>query len=165
MRFNVQNGTPFDIFISVNFLPIINFGFTGKAYFFDNKLALGLSLGGRMIADMSPEFLCYSTDPEIIPTEIGTIIVTEDMMKKMNPFMFSVKFNLEYNIEILPTTELVLGAYTRYNFYRPKFITVPPSLLTMALEDNPQFDVNKEHPDYWINSLDIGITLGMAFKL
>lgn len=160
-----ENGEAFDIFISVDFLPVVNFGFTGKAYFFDNRMAVGTSLGARMIADTNPEYLCYSTDPETIPTEVGTIIVTEDMMKKMNPFMFSAKLFTEYNIEILPTTELVLGLFARYNVYRPKYLTVPPSLLKMAEGDNPDFDINKAHPDYWINSLDFGVTMGLAFKL
>ncbi len=160
-----ENGEEFDIFISVDFLPVVNFGITGKAYFFNNRLAVGLSAGGRMIADMSPEYLCYSTDPDIIATEIGQIIVTEDMMDKMNPFMFSSKFLIEYNIHVLPSAELVLGAFARYNIYRPKYLTVPPTLLDMAVADNPDFDINKKHPDYWINSLDFGVTMGLAFKL
>jgi len=161
----VEANEPFDIFISVNFLPVVEFGLTGKAYFLDNKLAVGLSAGGKMIADMTPEYLCYSTVPDIIPTEIGRVIVTEDMMSKMNPFMFSARFSLEYNIHILPTTELVLGLGGGYNIYRPLYLTVPPSLLNMAIADNPDFDINRKHPDYWLNSFDIGVSIGLSFKL
>ncbi len=161
----VENGESFDIFISVDFLPVINFGLIGKSYFFDNKLALGLGLGGRAITDMSPEYLCYSTDPDVIETEIGTVIVTDEMMKKMNPLMFSTKFIIEYNVDVLPTTGLVLGAFLRYNIYRPKYLTVPPTLVDMATQDNPDFDVNRKFPDYWINSFDFGVRLGFVFKL
>ena len=161
----VEGGEEFDIFVSVDFLPVINFGVTGKAYFFDSKLALGLSMGGRMIADMTPEYLCYSTEPDIIDTEVGTVIISEEIRKKANPFMFAAKLNFEYNIFVLPTTELVLGGFVQYSFFKPKYLTIPPSLLEMALADNPDFDPNKEYPDYRLDSLEFGITLGLSFKL
>ncbi len=160
-----QNGESFDIFTSVDFLPVIDFGIVEKNYFFNNKMAIGIGIGGRAITDMSPEYMSYSTDPTIIPTEVGTIIVTEDMMKKMNPLMFSSKMIIEYNIPVLPATELVLGGYFRYNVYRPKYLTVPPKLADMAKKDNSNFDVNREFPDYWINSFDFGIKMGLLFKL
>jgi hypothetical protein len=118
-----------------------------------------------MITDMSPEYLSCSTMPDLISTEIGRLIITEEMKEQMNPFMISAKFLMEYNIHILPTTEFVLGAYIRYSFYKPGYLTIPPSLLEMALDDNPAFDINREHPDYWINSLDFGVSIGLAFKL
>lgn len=155
----------FDMFINVDFLPVINFGARGKAYFFNNRLALGLSTGARMIADMNPQYLQYSTDPETIGTEIGKIIVTEEMMKKMNPFMFSMGFSVEYSIEVLPTTELNLGLYTRYNLYKPKYLTVPPKLAEMAEADNPDFDIMREFPDYRIDSFDVGVHIGLSFRL
>ncbi len=160
-----ESGEEFDIFVSVDYLPVINFGVTGKAYFFDNKLSVGLSIGGRMIADMTPEYLCYSTEPDIIDTEVGTVIVSEEIREKANPFMLSARLNFEYNIFILPTTELVLGAFVDYSFFKPKFLTIPPSLLDMALADNPDFDPNREFPDYRLDSLEFGVTLGLAFKL
>lgn len=159
------DGASMDIFINVFFVPIINFGATLKSYFFDNHFALALSLGGRVIADLTPEYLCWSTEPAAVPTEIGTIIVSEDMMKSMNPLMFCVKFGLEYNVIILPSTELVLGAFARFNAYVPKYLTVPPKLQEMALAANPDFDINKPFPNYRLDSLDFGVSLGLAFKL
>ena len=65
------SGTALDTFMVVDFTPVIDFGLSAKAYFFKNRLALGAGLGGRMIADMSPDYLVYSTDPSIIETEVG----------------------------------------------------------------------------------------------
>ena len=155
----------FDIYMSVDFLPIVNLGVTGKIYLFNTRLALGLSVGARIIADMTPEYLCYSSDPDIIPTEVGTVIINEDTISNANPVMFSSRFNIEYNIPILPTVELVLGAYVQFNLFRPNKLTIPPSLLSMAVADNPDFDINRAYPDYWLNSFDFGVNISLAFKL
>ena len=146
-----------DTFISINFMPVVNFGVTGKAYFFSNRLALGLGIGGRMIADTRPSYLYYFSDPSL-DTKVGEIIITEEMMKKMNPLMASVKGLIEYNIPIVNTTDIILGWYTRYNIYRPKYLTAPGDLAKQA-------NLNDPVPDYWLNSLDFGVTVGFAFKL
>ncbi|MGI5172021.1 hypothetical protein H0R92_00245 [Treponema sp. OMZ 840] len=159
----VTSAGPFDTFMIVDFTPVVNFGLSAKAYFFNNRLTVGAAVGGRMIADMSPNYLVYSTDPGVIQTEVGQIIVTQEMMKKMNPLMFSVKGTLEYNIPVLDTTDIVLGWYTRYNIYRPKYLTAPKKLADLAATNGG--DITKPFPDYWLNSLDFGINLGFAFKL
>ena len=149
--------TTLDTFVIVDFMPVVNFGASTKAYFFNNRLGIGAGFGGRMIADMSPAYLYYFSDPNM-KSGVGEIIVTEDMMKKMNPLMFSVKGTLEYNIPVLDTTDVVLGWYTRYNIYRPKYLTAPAKLAQSA-------DLSKPVLDYWLNSLDFGINFGFAFKL
>ena len=152
-----------DTFVFINFMPVVNFGVSAKAYFFHNKLALGASLGGRIITDFSPDYLVYSTDPNIIKTEVGQIIVTEDMMKKMNPFMFSAATVIEYGISLMETTDIVFGWYTKFNLYQPKYLTAPPSLAKLARDNGG--DISQPFPDYWLNSLDFGVKLGFAFKL
>jgi len=159
----IVSGKSFDTFMVVDFMPVVDFGISAKAYFFHNRLALGAGIGGRLIADMSPDYLVYSTDTNIIPTQVGQIIVTEDMMKKMNPLMFSTKVIIEYNIPVLETTDIVMGWYTRYNIYRPKYLTAPPKLVQIA-ESNGG-NLTKPFPDYWLNSLDFGVNIGFAFKL
>ena len=159
----VVSGKDFDTFMVVDFTPVIDFGLSAKAYLFKNRLALGAGLGGRMIADMSPDYLVYSTDPSIIETEVGQIIVTEEMMKKMNPFMFSMKGTVEYNISLIKTTDIILGWYTRFNIYQPRYLTAPKKLADMAAANGG--DITQPFPDYWLNSLDFGVNLGFAFKL
>ncbi len=174
-KISAKNGDyPLDIFVNVDYLPVINFGTSGKAYFFNNRLALGLSMGGKMIADMSPQYFAYSTDPifndGLSTSEIGTIIVTEKMAKSMNPFMFSIGGSIEYSIEVLPTTELILGFFTQYNSFKPKYLTVPPSLAKMAEEATPEgqepVDLeNTPFPDYKLDSVEFGIRIGLSFRL
>ena len=117
-----------------------------------------------MIADTSPEYLAYSDQNDILPPEIGEIIVTDFMIKNMNPVMFSIKFMIEYNQPINDRVEVILGAYTRFNVYSPKYITMPDSLLTLMNGVRPDFTLETPLKSYYINSLDFGITLGLAFK-
>ncbi len=156
----------FDIFMIVNFLPTLNFGAEFEVLMFENRFSVGLGLGTKAILDMSPAYLVYSTAPDVVGTEVGEIIVPPDMMMKMNAFAFSTKLDLGYNVPILPTTELTLGAYTQFNVYKPKYLTVPPSLLKMATDNgaNPD-ELNAPFPNYWLNSLDFGVSLGLMFRL
>ena len=146
-----------DTFVFIDFMPVVDFGVSAKAYFFHNKLALGAGIGGRLIADTRPDYMFYTSDSTEYP-QVGEIIVTDDMMKKMNPLMFSTKVTIEYNISLMKTTDIVMGWYTRYNIYRPKYLTAPAKLAGAA-------DLSKPILDFWLNSLDFGVNLGFAFKL
>jgi len=146
-----------DTFVFIDFMPVVDFGISAKVYFFRNRLALGAGIGGRLIADTRPDYMFYTSDPASKP-KVGEIIVTEDMIKKMNPLMFSTKVTIEYNISVLNTTDIVMGWYTRYNIYRPKYLTAPAELAGAA-------DLSKPVLDFWLNSLDFGVNIGFAFKL
>lgn len=165
-------GDSFDIFMIVNFLPTINFGAEFEVLMFENRFSVGLGLGSRAIVDMSPSYLVYSTKPDVVGTEVGEIIINPDMMLKMNAFALTAKLDLAYHVPILPTTELVLGVFGQFNAYKPKYLTVPPSLLEMATTgmtdaEKEQFnkDINSPFPNYWLNSLDFGLTVGLMFAL
>lgn len=162
-----EEGGAFDMFMIIDFLPVVNFGIKGKALFFDNRFSVGLGVGGKAILDMSPQYLAYASDSTIDKDigGIGEIIVTEEMMKKMNPLALSLKLELAYAIPVLPTTELVVGGFMGYNFYRPKYLTVPPKILDMAMKANPEFDINRPFPNYWLNSVEFGVNIGFVFKL
>ncbi len=169
-----SGGEPLDIFIIVDYTPVVNFGIKGHALFFDNRMSVGLGIGGKAILDYTPQYLVYSTEPGLIPTEIGTVIVPDDLLTKMNPLSFSGRFELGYAIPILPTTEFLLGFYTQFNLFRPGYLTVPPSLEEIAQTNRPGatdtpaselLDFKQPFDDYWINSLDFGINIGIALKL
>ena len=166
---NTIDGNTATMFINVSYAPVISFGVGTKAYFLNSRLALGLHIGGKLIADTSPEYLAYSDQKDVLSPEIGEIIVTDFMMKNMNPVMFSIKFMIEYNQPVNDRVEVILGAYTRFNVYSPKYITMPDSLLTLmnaglSKLGRPAFDPTTRLKSYYINSLDFGITLGLAFK-
>ncbi len=169
-----SGGEPLDIFIVVDYTPTVNFGIKGHALFFDNRMSVGLGLGGKAILDYTPQYLVYSTVPGLIPTEIGTVIVPDDLLTKMNPLSFSGRFELNYAIPILPTTEFMIGFYSQFNLFRPGYLTVPPSLEEIAQTNRPGandvpasdlLDFKQPFDDYWINSLDFGVNIGIALKL
>lgn len=161
-----------NVFMNVNYKPVISFGIGSKLYLLESRMAIGLQLGGKVIADTSPEYLAYSdsdstfaslTLPVKLP-EMGELIVTDFMKKNMNPVMFSIKLMLEYNQPINDRVEVVLGIYTRFNIYKPKYITMPTSLLGVIQGIRPSFTAETPMPTYYINSLDFGLTLGLQFR-
>ena len=167
---NTIGGATVNVFMNVNYKPVISFGIGSKLYLLESRMAIGLQLGGKVIADTSPEYLAYSdTDLSAVFTnttlpEMGEIIVTDFMKKNMNPVMFSLKLMLEYNQPINDRVEVVLGIYTRFNIYKPKYITMPTSLLGVIQGIRPSFTAETPMPTYYINSLDFGLTLGLQFR-
>ena len=161
---NEIEGVKAAAYINVSYAPVISFGVGTKAYFLNSRLALGLHIGGKLIADLSPEYLAYFDQEMPGFPEIGEIIVTDFMIKNMNPVMFSMKFMIEYNQPINDRVEVILGAYTRFNVYSPKYITMPDSLFKLMQVAAPDFTMETPLPSYFINSLDFGLTLGLAFK-
>ena len=167
-------GEQVNVFMNIYYTPVISLGATGKAYFFKNRLAVGLSGGMKMIADTTPSYEQYD-DKDALGAEVGTIIVDAWMMKNMNPFAGSIELLVEYNVPILPTTELVLGGYTQFNIFKPKYITMPPKLQASALQDaekqykegnrSEPLDLRKPIKSYFINSFDFGLTIALGFKL
>ncbi|TXJ57567.1 hypothetical protein [Brachyspira aalborgi] len=169
---NTIGGATVNVFMNVNYKPVISFGIGSKLYLLESRMAIGLQLGGKLIADTSPEYLAYSdsdstfaslTPPVKLP-EMGELIVTDFMKKNMNPVMFSIKLMLEYNQPINDRVEVVLGIYTRFNIYKPKYITMPTSLLGVIQGIRPNFTAETPMPTYYINSLDFGLTLGLQFR-
>lgn len=169
---NTIGGATVNVFMNVNYKPVISFGIGSKLYLLESRMAIGLQLGGKLIADTSPEYLAYSdsdstfaslTPPVKLP-EMGELIVTDFMKKNMNPVMFSIKLMLEYNQPINDRVEVVLGIYTRFNIYKPKHITMPTSLLGVIQGIRPSFTAETPMPTYYINSLDFGLTLGLQFR-
>lgn len=158
------------IFININYAPVISFGIGSKLYLLESRMAIGIQLGGKLIADTSPEYLAYSDQAinlgDIKFPEMGEIVVTDFMKKNMNPVMFSLKLMLEYNQPINDRVEVVLGIYTRFNIYKPKYITMPDSLLKLIKEgaSKPNFSAETPMPSFYLNSFDFGVTLGLQFR-
>lgn len=169
---NTIGGATVNVFMNVNYKPVISFGIGSKLYLLESRMAIGLQLGGKLIADTSPEYLAYSDsdstfaslNPPVTLPEMGELIVTDFMKKNMNPVMFSLKLMLEYNQPINDRVEVVLGIYTRFNIYKPKYITMPTSLLGVIQGIRPSFTAETPMPTYYINSLDFGLTLGLQFR-
>ena len=157
------------MFININYAPVVSFGIGSKLYLLESRLALGLQIGGKLIADTSPEYLAYSDidlSNIIKLPEMGEIVVTDFMMKNMNPVMFSIKLMLEYNQPINDRVEVILGVYSRFNIYKPKYITMPDSLLQLIKgpAERPNFSTETPMSSLYLNSIDFGLSLGLQFK-
>ena len=167
---NTIGGATVNVFMNVNYKPVISFGIGSKLYLLESRMAIGLQLGIKTIVDTSPEYLAYSdmdktfSDLGVTLPEMSEIVVTDFMKKNMNPVMFSMKLMLEYNQPINDRVEVVLGIYTRFNIYKPKYITMPTSLLGVIQGIRPSFTAETPMPTYYINSLDFGLTLGLQFR-
>ncbi len=151
-----------DVYFSAFYTPVADFGITLKSFFFNNRFAVSLGIGAKMIADTTPTYEFYSSHPEVFPQEVGTIIVTEEMIKQMNPLMLSIRGGLEYYQPIVDNFALILGGYLSYNIYDPKFITMPPTLLESAIAQG--FDPSVPLKSFRLNSLDFGISIGLSFR-
>lgn len=157
---------PISVFVNVYYTPVVTCGFGLKGYFLSNRMVVSLGLGTRIIADPTPNYDMYNSDPATLKgvDGVGTMIVTKDMMKKMNAFGFLTKFNIEYVQPILNTTEMVLGAFCSYCVYKPKYVAMPPALEDAAKATN--FDAkNTPLKSFYLNSLDFGVSLGFNFKV
>lgn len=155
------------VFVNVYYTPVVTAGVGLKSYLLSNRLILDVALGTRVIADPTPSYDMYNDDPQTLPTidGVGTMIVTDEMIKKMNAFGFLSRFSMEYVQPIINTTELVLGAYFSYCIYKPKYITMPNVLADLA-KKTTNFDAMKTPlPSFYLNSLDFGLSLGINFKV
>ena len=79
---NEIEGVKAAAYINVSYAPVISFGVGTKAYFLNSRLALGLHIGGKLIADLSPEYLAYFDQEMPGFPEIGEIIVTDEPLVK-----------------------------------------------------------------------------------
>lgn len=161
---NTVGGNTVDVYVNINFAPVVSFGVGSKAYFLNNKLSLGLWLGSKLIADLSPSYLAYASDKGVLDSVVGEIIVDDFMIKNMNPFSFSTKLFFEYHQPINSNVEMTLSPYMRFNVYSPKYITMPQELMKLLQGAKPDFDPRTPLNSYFLNSLDFGISMGLSFK-
>ncbi len=161
---NTVGGDTVDVYVNINFAPVVSFGVGSKAYFLNSKLSLGLWLGSKLIADLSPSYLAYASDKGVLDSVVGEIIVDDFMIKNMNPFSFSTKLFLEYHQPVNDNVEMTLSPYMRFNVYSPKYITMPQELMKLLQGAKPDFDPRTPLNSYFLNSLDFGISMGLSFK-
>ncbi len=160
-----------DVYMNIYYAPVVSFAVAGRTYFFDNRFMAGLSVGMKMIADPTPQYEMYSTDANAVPSEVGTILVDNDMMRSMNPFMATIKLELEYNVPIISNVGLILGGYGAFNIYSPGYITMPQTMINMMQGYQESQGMTVFNPkttklsSYFINSFDFGVTLGIAVGL
>lgn len=168
-----------NIFVNLNYTPILDFGIGTKVHLLEDKLLLGLSIGGKFIIDSSPESYIYSDNPSIVETATGDhpngavnlpilskLIMSKNLSQSLNRFMLSLKFTVEYNQAINEKVSLLLGLYTRFNMYNPKYLVMTDDIekIIQSYTGGENFTLETKLPSYFINSLDFGASIGFAFN-
>jgi len=172
-----------DVFCRVHMTPVLTLTSGVRSYFLRNRLALGFNTGIRMPLDPQPIYELYTNlTPEQVEklkkegldfsSETGTLLITQEQMKKINPVGFTFKGFIEYNQPFLSNMEIVLGGFLAYTIYKPKYVTMPQKLIDAAKAGgklkNPPVEVDVvNHPinSFYMNSLDFGVTVGLTFKV
>ena len=168
-----------DVFVRIHMTPVMTFTTGLRSYFLRNRLALGVNTGIRMPLDPQPIYELYTNlSPEEVKqlknatqgkldfsNETGTLLITQEQMKKINPVGFTFKGYIEYNQPFITQMELVLGAFLSYTVYKPKYITMPQKLVNAAKLNNPAVDINRPLNSFYMNSFDFGMNIGLAFKV
>jgi len=147
-----------------------------RSYFLRNRLSLGFNTGIKMPLDPQPIYELYTnlTPDEVealktegfdFSSETGTLLITQEQMKKINPVGFTFKGFIEYNQPFLSNMEIVFGGFLSYTIYKPKYITMPQKLVNAAKYNNPSVDFDKPINSFYMNSFDFGVHVGLAFKV
>ncbi|WP_295156370.1 hypothetical protein [uncultured Brachyspira sp.] len=168
-----------NIFVNINYAPVLDFGIGTKVHLLEDKLVLGLSIGGKFIIDSSPESYIYSDNPGAVETgtanhpngKVTLPILSEVIMSKyinqsFNRLMLSVKFTIEYNQILSEKVSLLLGLYTRFNVYNPKYLVMTKDIekIIQSYTGGKDFTLETKLPSYFVNSLDFGVSIGFAFN-
>ncbi|MGF7110134.1 hypothetical protein [Treponema pedis] len=173
-----------DVYCRVFMTPVLHFGAGVKTYFFKNRFALGFTLGGKMPMDPDPTYEMYSNLNEEklkelkkaadidFSAETGTLVVPQEVIKKINPLGFLTKLSLEYYQPVIPTMQITVGGFLQYYVFRPNYVTMPKKIEDAAIKNGkiqePKVDVNfKRDPikSFYMNSVDFGISLGLLFSV
>lgn len=175
-----------DIYCRIHMTPVLTFTTGLRSYFLRNRLSLVGNIGIKMPLDPQPVYELYTNlTPEEVnilkkatkgaidfSNETGTLLITNDQIKKINPVGFIMKGTIEYNQPFLTNMEIVLGAFLSYAVYRPKYVTMPQKLITAAHENAKRKDqhsklnlLNTPINSLYLNSLDFGVTVGLTFKV
>jgi len=182
-QYNEKLDKRIDVFCRVHMTPVMAFTTGVRSYFLRNRLSLGFNTGIKMPLDPQPTYELYTNlTPEEVKelkkegmdfsSETGTLLITQEQMKKINPIGFTFKGSIEYNQPFLSNMEIVLGGFLAYTVYKPKYVTMPQKLIDVAKVGgrlkNPPVDVDiVNHPinSFYMNSFDFGVTVGLTFKV
>lgn len=172
-----------NVFCRVHMTPVMTFTTGLRSYFLRNRLALGFNTGIRMPLDPQPIYEMYTnltpkeveaiktetgkdgTEPIDFSNETGTLQITEEQMKKINPVGYTFKGFIEYNQPFITNMEIVLGIFLSYTIYKPKYAPMPPKLIHAAEKQGAKNVAGTPIKSFYMNSLDFGVTVGLNFKV
>ena len=172
-----------EVYCRVYMTPVVTFGTAVKTLFLQKRLAFGLGVGGKMLADPQPTYELYTnlTDeeakllynngkgPDFYP-ETGTLLIPSNMMKKMNPLGVILKTSLEYYQPVIPGMNITIGTYMSYTIYKPGYVALPKKIAKAAVENGKLKKINVDFENhklksFYMNNFDFGVSLGLSFTV
>ncbi len=169
------------VYCRVYMTPVLKTGVLLKAFLLNNRMSINGGLGLSVPMDPHPTYEMYSNlTPEklkIMKTtgvdfsgETGTLVVSQEQMKKINPVGYTLKLGLDYYQPVTGSMEIVLGSFLSYLIYKPGYVTMPKKIEEAAKAGGEVkgIDVNFARDpikSFYMNSLDFGLNIGLIFKV
>ena len=173
-----------NVYCRVYMKATLNMGTTLKTFLFNNRMSINFGLGLNMLIDPHPTYeLTTNLSTEDVDkllkspahldfsNETGTLLITDEMMKKMNPVGYVFNFGLEYYQPVTSHMKLTLGGFLSYTIYKPGYVSLPQKLAEAAkkgaLAETPSrtLDLSKPIKSFYMNALNFGLSVGLVFDV
>ena len=170
-----------NLYVRVYMKATLHMGTTLKTFLFNNRLSFNFGLGLNMLLDPHPTYeLTSNLSTEQVEelkkaggidfgNEVGTLLITDDMMKKMNPVGFVFNFGVEYYQPVSSHMQLTLGSFLAYTIYKPKYVVLPQKIMEAAKKgaeaQGRELDLTKPIKSFYMNSLNFGLSVGLLFEV
>lgn len=172
-----------NVYCRVYMKVTMNMGAKLKTFLFNNRMSVNFGLGLNMLLDPHPTYeLTTNLSNEDVDklkreagldfsNEVGTLLITDEMMRKMNPVGYVFDFGLEYYQPVTSHMKLTLGSFVSYTIYKPKYVSLPQKLVEAAkkgaLAETPprELDLSKPIKSFYMNALNFGLSVGLVFDV
>lgn len=170
-----------NVYCRVYMKVTMNMGAKLKTFLFNNRMSVNFGLGLNMLLDPHPTYeLTTNLSNEDVDklkreagldfsNEVGTLLITDEMMRKMNPVGYVFAFGLEYYQPITSHMKLTLGGFLSYTVYKPKYVSLPQKLVEAAKKgaeaEGRQLDLTKPINSFYMNALNFGLSVGLVFDV
>jgi len=172
-----------NVYCRVYMKATMNMGATLKTFLFNNRMSINFGAGINVLLDPHPTYeLTTNLSTEDVEkvkqgsggkvdfsNEVGTLLITDDMMKKMNPVAAVFNFGIDYYQPITQHMQLTLGGFFAYSLYKPGYVSLPQKLADAAMAaaevDGRELDLSKPIKSFYMNSLNFGVSIGLLFEV
>lgn len=171
-----------NVYCRVYMKATLNMGATLKTFLFNNRMSINFGTGLNMLLDPHPTYeLTTNLSTEDVEklrnspanidfsNEVGTLLITDEMMKKMNPVGFVFNFGLDYYQPITSHMQLTLGGFLAYTVYKPGYVSLPQKLVDAAKKgaqaEGREIDLSKPIKSFYMNSMNFGLSVGLLFEV
>ena len=171
-----------NVYCRVYMKATLNMGTTLKTFLFNNRMSVNFGLGLNMLLDPHPTYeLTTNLSTEDVDklikspanldfsNETGTLLITDEMMKKMNPLGYVFSFGLDYYQPVTSHMKLTMGGFLSYTIYKPGYVSLPQKLAEAAKKgakaEGREIDLSKPIKSFYMNSLNFGLSVGLVFDV